>query len=249
MPRKKAPEKPPNHERWLVSYGDFITLLMAVFVTLYAMSQTDKQKAESLIHSLNESFGYVKNAGSSSKPSVLDSADVQKMPALKPETAYHGGRARNDSDMQELEGELLDLVDRQKIGGSVDVRSGEGGVRITVDGDLFFEPGRSLVDPHSFIFLDELGAILRRHDQDVRVEGHTDGMPVQRSYPTNFHLSSERALSVLRYLVEVANLPPERIAAVAYGDTRPLVSNDTVEGRRKNRRVEFFIQKKPKPPG
>src|SRR5512136_3001302 len=100
--RQKKPEKEPNHERWLISYADFITLLFAVFVTLYAMSQTDKRKMDQLVASLRESFGYVKTGASSEKMSLMETADLRSIPSVRQQVITPGLRHSQDKPGQEL---------------------------------------------------------------------------------------------------------------------------------------------------
>jgi chemotaxis protein MotB len=227
-------EAEPGAPAWMTTFGDLMSILLCFFVLLVSVSTVDIIRFEAILDSLRGTFG-------TSRPE--EGTFVQLSDRIMESLTHAERRDREDSD-RALEGDLLKAVQRVRVAGSVEVESGEGGVRVIVDGDLLFAPGSAAINPRAFIFLDELGAVMRAHDHKVAVEGHTDSTPVKRSYPGNFHLSSSRALAVLLYFVDVTNLPPDRVSAVAYGDTRPRGPNTTPEGRSRNRRVEFFFKQR-----
>lgn len=224
---------PAGAPAWMATFGDLMSLLLCFFVLLFSMAVVDVVRFDAVIDSIRGTFG-------SSRP---EDGQYQAKSDRIIERFKSDAQEELSKESETLEGELLQMMERIRVAGSVEVESGEGGVRVVVDGDMLFGPGTSAVDPRAFIFLDELGAVLRSHNHRIAVEGHTDSTPSGGSFPSNFHLSSARSLSVLLYLAEVTNLPPGRLSAVAYGDTRPVAPNTTPEGRRRNRRVEFFFQK------
>ncbi len=243
MAKKKEHEKEPNHERWLVSYADFITLLFAVFVTLYAMSQTDKKKAEEVLASMRESFGY-STTSAGAKPTVIDTGSMSVIPSMHKMTqAPKRGKSRgSEQDFRatkaSIEAYLMKVGAQNKVSVSVTQR----GLVVSLKEAGFFDSGSATLKPGSYALLNDVMASLASYSNGVRVEGHTDNVPISSAaYPSNWELSTARATNVLRYLVKQEDFDPANISAAGYGEYRPVADNSDADGRAKNRRVDIVL--------
>jgi flagellar motor protein MotB len=335
MSRKKQEhEKEPNHERWLVSYADFITLLFAVFVTLYAMSQVDKAKTAKVIASTNEAFGVTKSTAAPAF-NVIDSSALIPMPNLmkksatdtrppggdkykskikpeqkdlvdeifkgpdlapvqeekakaktqeekntKPDTTYPAERRTGEdlaspdktqaeqqaqsksqeqnqtkpaemakeksrADMQEfkkIKENIKAFLQEKGAEDKVKLDIGPRGLVISLKDTEFFDSGKANVRAQSMYLLDNIIEAISKYSNSIRIEGHTDNVPIKTSqFPSNWELSTARATNIVRYLIDAHEFPPERISAIGYGEYRPIADNSTEEGRQKNRRVDVVV--------
>jgi chemotaxis protein MotB len=252
MARKKAHEKEPNHERWLVSYGDFITLLFAVFVTLYAMSQTDKAKVEEVVQSMRESFGYSHSTTPSRKVNILDSTDLRSIPSVKPEIPPPGpprgqgeGGKKSHADEQEfrqIKSSIDAYLSRQGAQEKVSLAITGRGLIISLKEAGFFDSGSATVKESSYPLLNKIAESIGHYNNPIRIEGHTDTIPIRTAaFPSNWELSTTRATNVVHYLVGNFGFPPDKMAAAGYGEFRPVADNGSEDGRRKNRRVDIVM--------
>jgi len=240
MARKKKPEKHQNHERWLVSYADFITLLFAVFVTLYAMSQTDKKKVEEVIASMSASFGFT--ASPASKPSVIEMGAINIIPNLQksavPRRGKNLGRQQDfRATKASIEAYLMKSGAQDKVGVSIDQR----GLVVSLKEAGFFDSGSASIKRGSLPLLNDVLGALASYSNRMRVEGHTDNVPISSAaFLSNWELSTARATNVLQYLMK-QDFEPEQLSAAGYGEYHPVADNDSEEGRRKNRRVDIVL--------
>jgi len=254
MARKKAPEKHVNHERWLVSYADFITLLFAVFVCLYAMSQADQRKVESLVASIRDSFGHVKSGGSSERVNLVESGDLRKIPSVKPEMSApgrggddlkNGKKNRSRAEVKDFYAAKAAIEEMLKNAGAqekVNVQVTKRGLVVSLKEAGFFDSGSADVRRNSFVLLDAVAKSLGNFNNPIRVEGHTDNVPINSpAFRSNWELSTSRATSVVRILTDEYGFQPQTISAVGYGEFRPIADNNSVEGRMKNRRVDIVL--------
>ncbi len=259
MARKKKHEKEPNLERWLVSYADFITLLFAVFVTLYAMSQTDKQKVDQLVQSLRESFGTAKSASASQKINMLGTTDLRSIPSIQPVTLIPGPRPqgkRGDSsgtsrthaeekDFREIKTAIEAYLLKNKAQDKVTMEITGRGLTISLKEAGFFDSGSAVVKQSSYPLLTKIVESLTKYNNPLRIEGHTDNVPINsRTFPSNWELSTARATNIVHYLIDYYHFPPNKISASGYGEHRPIAGNSNEEGRGKNRRVDIVMQSK-----
>ncbi|WP_136524496.1 OmpA/MotB family protein [Geomonas ferrireducens] len=243
MAKKKEHEKEPNHERWLVSYADFITLLFAVFVTLYAMSQTDKKKAEEVLASMRESFGY-STTSAGAKPTVIDAGSMSVIPSMHKMTQApkrgksHGSEQDFRATKASIEAYLMKVGAQNKVSVSVTQR----GLVVSLKEAGFFDSGSATLRSGSYALLNDVVASLASYSNGVRVEGHTDNVPISSAaFPSNWELSTARATNVLRYLVKQEDFDPANISAAGYGEYRPVADNSDADGRAKNRRVDIVL--------
>jgi chemotaxis protein MotB len=243
MARKKAHEKEANHERWLVSYADFITLLFAVFVTLYAMSQTDKKKVEEVMASMRDSFGY-STTSPASKPSVIESGTISVIPSLhKLSQAPRRGRSRGgEQDFKVTKASIEAYLMKAGAQSKVSVSISQRGLVVSLKEAGFFDSGSATLKQSSYTLLNDVVSSLSSYSNAVRVEGHTDNMPISsRAFPSNWELSTSRATNVLQYLTRQDDFDPGKISATGYGEYRPVSDNGSDDGRRKNRRVDIVL--------
>lgn len=255
MGKKKHAEEHENLERWLVSYADFITLLFATFVVLYALAQVDLQKLKQARASIREAFtsnamlkgqeGVMNSNGvmDSNGESILNSGmNPSMLSVIEPMfEAYLA--TREDSLYKEVKSELEREIEKEGIEG-VEIKITERGLVIDLLESLMFESGSAFIKPASFKALDKVGELIKAKFSKtmIRIEGHTDNIPINtEKYPSNWELSSARASSVLRYLLARFNLNKENYSAIGYGDSRPLKPNLNEEGRKLNRRVEIIV--------
>jgi chemotaxis protein MotB len=251
MARKKHHEEGHvNHERWLVSYADMITLLMVLFVVLFAMGQTDKSKLEVLRTSLQRAFSVEVlrgtdasslrgSTGESLIPPPVPMAITQEMIAM---TGMPNPDAKMAAALHEVREALSEIPVPPDASGSVDVGASREGIVISLAGNMLFDSGKADLKPRGMTLLDTLSERLRTMPNEIRVEGHTDNIPIATAlYPSNWELSSARATTVGRYLVEHSEVAPRRISAAGYGEFRPVAPNDSREGRARNRRVDLVV--------
>ncbi|MGE5623485.1 MAG: OmpA family protein [Methanocella sp.] len=239
---KKHVEEPEeeNSERWLLTYADLITLLMAFFMVLYAISQVDLKKYKGLKGSLSNAFNQPAATGSgvlgTGTGKVIGNASESfAPPPVKVEPQIDPEFRKMASKMQQYRSEAgLDTRAR--------VVFDERGMVVQLDNSLLFPPGSAELTPDARRILDNLAEMLKAQPNHIRVEGHTDDAPIHTArYPSNWQLSTDRAANVIQYWVEKGQLPPERLSAAGYGQYRPVVPNDGPAHRSLNRRVEIVI--------
>jgi len=258
---KKEPEKHANHERWLVSYADFITLLFAVFVTMYAMSQTDKKKVEEVAASMRESFGYSTTAAAGQK-GILDSKDIRVIPAIKPEMAVipitnkkppagpklggmEKGRGKGkaeEKDFKEIQSSIEAYLVKHGAQNKVSIGITRRGLVVSLKEAGFFDSGSAVIKPAGYQLLNTILEAMTQYSNPLRVEGHTDNIPISTPlFPSNWELSVSRATNVLRYLQKSYDVEPGKLSATGYGEFRPTADNLNPENRAKNRRVDIVL--------
>jgi chemotaxis protein MotB len=252
MAKKKKHEKEPNHERWLVSYADFITLLFAVFVTLYAMSQTDKKKVEEVMASIRESFGY-STSSLGGKPAVIDAGNISIIPTLKPQVMpppvrkqpkdIAKGRVHaEEKDLLAIKASIEAYLLKKGAQDKVGLEIGKRGLTVSLKEAGFFNSGSDIVKKDSMELLAMIAESLSHYTNPYRVEGHTDNVPIRSGrFQSNWELSTSRATNIVQYLVEAYGYEPERMSAAGYGEFKPVADNGTAEGRAKNRRVDIVL--------
>ncbi|MDA8164993.1 MAG: OmpA family protein [Desulfobacteraceae bacterium] len=242
--RKKGHEKEPNLERWLVSYADFITLLFAVFVTLYAMSMVDKKKVEEVKASIQSAFGIIPGTGSpvinivnSSGAPQLQVLDNPKIPEVQPQWPVYA----EAGDFARIKEEIEAQLEKAGAQGGVKLAINERGLVISLKEAGFFASGSAEVQPQSKPILDKIAASISGYANDLRVEGHTDNVPISSpTFASNWELSTARACTIVRFLIS-RGFSGNKLSATGYGEYRPIADNRTEEGRMKNRRVDIVI--------
>jgi len=250
MARKKEPEKHVNHERWLVSYADFITLLFAVFVVLYAMGVSDKKKVEEVMKSISESFGMAK-AGTSPKINVIDSQQITVIPALKLEAKIdpmshsrtgQGKTRATDKDFRQIKAAIEAYLVKKGAQDKVSLEITRRGLIVSLKEAGFFASGQADIKPDAYELINTIAEVVTQYNNPLRLEGHTDNIPISTAhFPSNWELSTARATSGLKYLLKNFDVEADKISATGYAEFRPLAANETSEGRAKNRRVDLVM--------
>lgn len=251
MARRKPAEEHVNHERWLVSYADFITLLFAFFVVMYSISQVNESKYRVLSNTLNAAFNQPEvtiqpvQIGEQAKSNPVNLLQLESMAMRKSDADERDQEPAEMPDefkeiSNQIEEALAGLI-KQKL---VTLRGNELWLEIELSSSLLFNSGDAALNSNQALqLLGQIAAILREQKNPVRVEGFTDNVPIHTPrYPSNWELSSARAASVVQFFME-EGLDPNRMMAVGYGEFQPIVDNDTPEGRSRNRRVVLMISK------
>jgi chemotaxis protein MotB len=232
MKRRKHNEEHENAERWLLTYADLITLLLAFFIMMYVFSKKDAQKYDEVASHLKTIFSG--GTGLAGKGSVTAASPIDM-----PSKGASSGEIK-----RQLESELMDS-NRNKPGGeNISVLSDERGVVIRVLDKAFFDEGKAELKDGAKGALDKIVPIIKSVDNHVRIEGHTDNVPIKTNeFKSNWELSVRRATEVVRYFVEKRGLPPERISATGYAEYRPIVQNNSPKNKSLNRRIEIIVVK------
>ena len=235
MARKPYREDSENHERWLISYADFITLLFAFFVVMYAISVINEGKYKVLSVALGDAFGTKSHtSATASTPALVELQNVQlrrKAEAVRREKERLAKLARD------LSNALSPLVKQ----GKVRILETSRGISVEINASLLFAPGDATLHEEAIRPLRGIAVLMSIEPNAIEVEGHTDDQPIQNSkYPSNWELSAVRASTVVRLFVE-NGVQPERLTAVGHGANKPVASNTDVEGRSRNRRVAVNI--------
>ncbi len=248
MAKKKAEEEHENLERWLVSYADFMTLIFATFVVLYAMSQIDISGYIKLEESIKKSFNTASVAAGSE--GMLDSEDsiIEGQAAdsvIPPLIMEYLSPKYEQTSFEEIKEELDKLAETDKEFKNLSTEITERGLTIKLDDrNVMFASGSAQLNADAQRYIDRIGRIIRDKFKVhlIRVEGHTDNLPMLSAlYPSNWELSSARASSIVRYLIKRFDFNPVLFSAVGLADTRPLADNSTNNNRAQNRRVEIII--------
>ena len=258
MARKHKHPEHVNHERWLISYADFITLLFAFFTSMYAISTVDAKKAGQLVFSTRAAFNI--DFFPSDKPTLGGRGgtdfsgaartnvigDDLETGAGRGKGAGKGGAARRGQRLDSMARKVETVLAAVKSPGGVKMRREEDRLIISLAEQIFFDGGKSTLRPKNLDTFHGLMSALADSGCDVRVEGHTDDEPLTRGpYRSNLELSVARAVSVVRYLNHEFAYPSELTSVAGYADAHPLDDNDTPEGRAKNRRVDIVVFAEP----
>jgi chemotaxis protein MotB len=231
MARKKKGAGKDNADRWLLTYADLITLLMVFFVMLFAMSTTDAKKFQELAGSLRRAFNV--NVLQGSQPVALAPSNGGGDAVIQLEQQNY---QRIQQIIRQVEQQTQ--VSPQQISAQIT----QEGIAVTVSGALLFYNGTNQIKPDGITLLQQIGGYIATLPNPVRVEGHTDDIPVGNAqYPTNWELSAARAVAVVRFFTDVMDITPQRLSAVGYGQYHPIVPNDTRAHREQNRRAVIVI--------
>jgi chemotaxis protein MotB len=247
MSKKKHPEH-VNHERWLVSYADFITLLFAFFVVLFASSQSDKKKQTKLAEAMQKAFTPMAAFEAHSKtPALTDggsiSASTTPVPIQPPLPTIDEAAATQEHLNKAL---AAQPTPTQLPIGSVTMHTTDQGLVISLHDSGFFDSGSAEVRPEALPTLERIAASLPTGH--LRIEGHTDNIPIHTAqFASNWELSTARASRIARLLLEYGNTSPADLSASGYAEFHPVASNATPEGRLQNRRVDIILLQHPAP--
>lgn len=257
MARKKRHGEHANHERWLVSYADFITLLFAFFVVLYSSSQVDKRKVGKLAMAIQVAFQQMGAFPTSN--TKLPLSESEPMPFQDAQLIENVSRSQDlQRFVQPQNGSLSNAVLPGQIRGIqeaiekalapeihrhvVEIKQQREGLVISLREMGFFESGSATMRRSSANAVDRLVSVLKDRPEMLRIEGHTDNIPIHNAhFNSNWELSTARAMELLRIFITDYKLAPERLTVSGYGEYHPVDSNDTPEGRGHNRRVDIVV--------
>lgn len=240
--RRRREEEHVNHERWLVSYADFITLLFAFFVVMYAISSVNEGKYKVLSDSLVNAFRNVTGQPGGQPILVTQgSLPISPKPVGKPDKIVEQKKVEQRGKMKDVAKGIMEVLQPLVAQGKVRLVETSRGVTIEINDSVLFPAGQAKLQPASMAAMRAIADVLARADFPVTIEGHTDNLPINTpQFPSNWELSALRATTVLR-LFNDGGVGAERLTAIGYGDTRPVETNTTVEGRARNRRVSILI--------
>lgn len=232
--RKRLQDKPESLDRWLLTYADMITLLMAFFIMMYSMSVLNISKFNKAAVSIRSGFGGMLKGQGQSVFGLNTSVDPKSV---------SGQEIIAGVSWHVLEPFINYMESGKNKNYDISIGEDQRGIVITLSSDsLLFEPDSSEIRPQAYPVLGRIAKLLGKVNNPVQIEGHTCSLSPRGSrYPTNWELSTNRATCILRYLTEKKSLDPGRFLAAGYGSCRPIASNSTEEGRRRNRRVEIVI--------
>lgn len=262
-------EEHENHEAWVIPYADMLTLLMGLFVVLWAISSADLNKLEALQTSFAGSLGMSPSGESAAggdgaldgTDGVLDGGVVAPTPivvagveltqerveeavdALEREEDAAAAREIEDEQLSEVERAITEHAAATGVAGAVDFRREDRGLVVSIVSDqVLFEPGSADLRPEGRAVLDGLAEALVALPNPIAIEGHTDDVPISNArFPSNWELSTARATSVLQYLLGSYAFPPARLTASGYGEQHPVADNADPAGRSRNRRVDIAV--------
>lgn len=257
MMRKKRPHRHANHERWLVSYADFITLLFAFFVVLYASAQVDQRKVGRLALAIQVAFqelGVFPDSNTKVPLNLTEPMPFDTVQAI--ENAKHNtelGRvssppldtlspSSNEANLATLQAELQQALEREIKMHTVALHRETEGLVISLREFGFFDSGSAVLRPSALPALDRIASILAVRTCRLRIEGHTDNVPIHNAQmASNWELSTTRSTELVRLLIVRYRFSPQRLSAAGFAEYHPIASNDSPEGRAQNRRVDLVI--------
>lgn len=247
--KSKSHEEPENHERWLVSYADFITLLFAFFVVMYATSSQNTEKEKQFEESIRESLklpastgggGGGGGPGGGAAPTLAQQAGLESPRGASDSQERLASNAEYQEKLEKEIGAKFSDGEKQAV---TSLRHDLFGVRVSLAASMIFPTGSAKIRREALPVLDKIAQLMKGNQFRMLVEGHTDDRPIEPggSFDSNWELGSARATQVVRYLAKVHGIPESRLAAVSYADQRPLAPNTTEDNRARNRRIEILF--------
>jgi chemotaxis protein MotB len=244
---RRRPRARISHDRWLVSYADFITLLFGFFVVLYAFSKADQKKQQQVTASIDTAFrtlGIFPSAAH--RPAKGASGAATGEQPVVPMNIVMGEEVMSPAmvkdDLEHIRKELTQTLSNQIAQHTVSIRMGRDGLVISLREAGFFPSGSATPRPEAMPTLRQVAASLGRTNYDLRIEGHTDDVPMHSAeFDSNWELSSARATRTARLFLDLKAIPPDRLSAAGYAEFHPVAGNGTAEGRAENRRVDLVV--------
>lgn len=227
--KKSADTSPAGAPAWMSTYGDMVTLLLCFFVLLFSFATLDVQKFTAIAQSMNGALG------------VLDSGMTVTMEPLV--NSFPGDTPTEESEeFVRLYEEMSEYIKENNLQASITLRLDERGLLVRFMDNVLFDSGKADLKPKAREIINTVASIIKQNDKNVRIEGHTDNVPINTyRFPSNWELSTTRAVNVVKYLIEENGIDARRLSASGYADQHPVDDNGTSEGRQKNRRVDMVI--------
>lgn len=230
MARKRVQDEPsPGAPAWMSTYGDMVTLLLCFFVLLFSFATLDVQKFEAIKQSMSGSLG------------ILDSGMTLSMEPLA--NAFPADSPTEEvEEFKKLYEQMSEYIKENNLEASITLRLDERGLLVRFMDNVLFDSGKADLTPKARDIINKVAEIIRQNDKNIRIEGHTDNVPINTfRFPSNWELSTTRAVNVVKYLIEENGIYAYRLSASGYSDQHPVDDNNTAEGRQKNRRVDMVI--------
>ncbi|APH05551.1 flagellar motor protein MotB [Bacillus weihaiensis] len=248
MARKKKHKHEDEHmdESWLVPYADLLTLVLALFIVLFAMSSVDAQKFQQLSRAFNSTFTGgtgVLEYPSPTPDGEMEQLDIEKEQQINEEDIEEAKERIEQENLKEIQDKINSYITDNKLETRLETRLTDEGLLITLLNDVFFNSGSSEVREKDKKLASEISELLiMSPPRNIIVSGHTDNIPINNSeFDSNWHLSVMRAVNFMKILIDNDKLDPKAFSAKGFGEFSPVASNETKEGRQKNRRVEILI--------
>ncbi|AVM23563.1 flagellar motor protein MotB [Bacillus pumilus] len=246
MARKRKKHDHDDHvdESWLIPYADLLTLLLALFIVLFASSSIDAAKYEQMAKSFNVVFtGGTGVMDQSSMQSTEETENSDQIKKAAEEDEEAKAKARDQAVLTKVKKQVDSFITDKKLGSKLETKLTEEGLLITIEDSIFFDSGRAVIRPQDVPLAKEISKLLVINPaRDIVISGHTDNVPIRNSeFESNWYLSAIRAVNFLSILLENSNLDQENFSTKGFGEFKPIATNDTAEGRSKNRRVEVLI--------
>lgn len=228
MKKEKEEVKEPSAPFWMTTFSDMVTLMMVFFILILSYSTIELEKFKGAMSSMKGALGLLPEMGSAVPNRSLN---------------FHERMTPKHTNIEKTVGEFKEMVKASNLEKMVETEVSASGVHIRLGSKVLFAVGQARLKSKAFPILKEIAAIIRTENNEVYVEGHTDNVPIHtRQFPSNWELSSARAMSVIRFLHDVEGIDAKKLASVGHGEYRPLVPNTSAERRARNRRVEIFIK-------
>ncbi|MGM0418187.1 MAG: OmpA/MotB family protein [Thermodesulfobacteriota bacterium] len=237
-----AEDSKPGAPAWMATFADLVTLLMCFFVLLFAMSTIQEETFKELVQSLRSALGVqtIPEAGTREGLVMQNAAPEEEKPEKE---AVDEPGAMIQKEIKDIVSDVNELVMFNKLAGMVDVKETEVGAVITISDVLLFRTGEAEITDEGIEILGKIAVVLKQFRYPIEVAGHTDNVPIDTTrFPSNWELSSRRATEVVRYLIKTG-VDPGLLSAAGYASFRPVDTNDTSDGRAKNRRVEIIYRR------
>ena len=221
---------------WMTTYSDLVTLLLCFFVLLFSFSVIDAKKFEAIIRSFQGSLGVLDSGKTIDEDQYISQA-LQSNRLLREQ--------QEAESMEWLYRQLDEYIQQNNLEGTVVLGVEERGLLIRFKDQVLFDSGKAIIRKDGEPIVQSIGEILKQNDRAIRVEGHTDNVPMHSLlYPSNWELSTARAVNVVKFFIEKVGIAPTRLSAAGYSEYHPIADNDTAENRQKNRRVDVVILRK-----
>jgi len=233
--------------RWVISYADFVTMLLALFMVMFAANSMGDLKVKDVNKSIQKVFvGKTVEQQNTNTELPTENVNVKNIDAEKntENTATNSSESILDGGDGILDGQKVVEIIKQEldIETSVKIIRNDRGIIIRLDDTMLFDQGSAIIKPQAKATLDKISISLAKFENPILIEGHTDSMPIRNEkFPSNWELSTARATNIIKYLTETHKFPPGRLSAVGYGEYMPIAENTSPQGRAKNRRVDIIV--------
>lgn len=243
--RLRQVEEAAGHDRWLISYSDFITLLFALFVVLFASAYRDKHAIIRVSHAIHNGFQTLGVLpGGNDKLGIAYAGLPVESPEAPPPglNAKSGNSTVSPADLLELRRQLQTAMGAELKNHEIEINVTPEGFVVSLKELGFFDSGQAQLLPGAAEKIKRIAKILIQHNLELRIEGHSDNQPIHNAqFRSNWELSTARAMTVLELLVDQSGYDPHKVSVAGYGQFRPVASDATPEGRRMNRRVDLVV--------